>query len=113
MKKKILTGTVILALAGSGLSNARAGDREWATVGKVLTGVAAAGMIAAMLDRHAPGGVSCSFGPSVCYPAVPPPVCYGPGPVVCCPAPVPVYRTLSPCYPTHRWMRQERWHNGW
>ena len=43
MKKMLLTGTMILALAGAGLQSARAGDREWATAGRVLTGVVSDG----------------------------------------------------------------------
>ena len=44
MKKMILTGTVILALAGASLQSARANESDWATVGKVLTGVAVVGL---------------------------------------------------------------------
>ena len=73
MKKTILTGTVILAFAGANLQTARAGDREWATVGKVLTGVAVAGLIVAATDGHVQGSVNYSYGaPAYCPPPAPP-----------------------------------------
>jgi hypothetical protein len=73
MKKMILTGTMILALAGASLQSARAGDREWATVGKVLTGVAVVGLVAAAVNGHAQGSVSYSYGaPAYCPPPAPP-----------------------------------------
>ena len=73
MKKMILTGTMILALAGASLQSARAGDREWATVGKVLTGVAVVGLVAAVVNGHAQGSVSYSYGaPADCPPPAPP-----------------------------------------
>ena len=112
MKKMILTGTVILALAGASLPSARAGDREWATVGKVLTGVAVAGLIVAATDGHVQGSVNYSYNaPAYCppsappcnyYPAPPPPVVYRPATVV--------YRDG---YPSHRWERCERHHDRW
>jgi hypothetical protein len=104
MKKMILTGTVMLALAGAGLQSARAGDREWATVGKVLTGVAAAGLVAVIASGHAQGSVSYSYGaPTYCPPLAPP--ChytYCPPPVVIVPQPVVVCRVPAMVYPPHR-----------
>ena len=44
--KKLMLATLALALAGMNVQTAKAGDCEWATVGKVLTGVAAAVVIA-------------------------------------------------------------------
>jgi hypothetical protein len=100
MEKIILTGTVILALAGASMPSARAGDREWATVGKAQTGVAVAGLIVAATDSHAQCNVSYSYGvPAYCPPAAP-------SPVIVYPAPVMVY-------PSHRWVRYERWHDCW
>lgn len=118
MKKMILTGTVIIALAGASLQSARAGDREWATVGKVLTGVAVAGLIVAATDGHARANVSYAYGsPAYCpppappcnyYPTPPPPAAYCPPPVVIAPAPVVVYRTPVMVYPAHY-----HWNNGY
>jgi hypothetical protein len=118
MKKMILTGILVLALAGASLQSARAGDREWATVGKVLTGVAVAGLIVAATDGHAQANVSYTSGsPAYCpppapprnyYPAPPPPAVYCPPPVVIAPAPVVVYRTPAMVYPAHY-----RWNNGY
>ena len=81
----ILTGTVILTLAG-------------ATVGQVLTGVAVAGLVVAAADGHVQGSVSYSYNAPACcpppappcnyYPAPPPPVVYCPPPVVVQPRPV-------------------------
>lgn len=106
MKKTILTGTVILALAAANLQTARAGDREWATVGKVLTGVAVAGLIVAATDGHAQYSVNYAYGtPAYCPPPAPQ-VVYCAPPVVVCPAP-------AATYPSHRWVRYERRHDRW
>ena len=58
MKKIILSGTVILALAAANLQTARANESDWATVGKVLTGVAVVGLIVAAADGHVQGSVN-------------------------------------------------------
>src|SRR5258708_36760007 len=93
MKTIILTGTVMVALAGAGLQSARAGDREWATVGKVLTGVAVAGLIVAATDVHAQCSGNYSYGaPAFCPPPAPP--CN----YIYFPAP-------AGGYPSHRWVR--------
>jgi hypothetical protein len=94
MKKMIVAATV-LALAGASLQTATAGDREWATVGKILTGVAAVGLVSHAIERHpvnysvtysayapapcAPQRVVCAPAPRVVY--VPAPVVYYPQPV--------------------------------
>lgn len=44
--KKTLAFLAALALLGASAQHARAGDRQWATAGKILTGVAAAGLVA-------------------------------------------------------------------
>lgn len=90
MKKLILAAT-ILGVIAMNAPTAKAGDREWATVGKVLTGVAAAGIIAHAIDSHASVAVSMGFpAPVVCAPA--PAVVYAPPPrVIYAPAPV-IYR---------------------
>jgi hypothetical protein len=118
MKKMILTGTVILALAGAGLQSARAGDREWATVGKVLTGVAVVGLVAAVVNGHAQGSVSYSYGaPAYCPPPAPPcnyTYCPAPAPqVVYCPPPVVVYRTPVVVYPAHRVVYYRNYRGYW
>ena len=124
MKKMILTGTVVLALAGASLQSARAGDREWATVGKVLTGAAVVGLAAAAMDGHAQGGVSYSCGAPVYCPPPPafyclppaPPCNYQPAPpppVVYCPPPVVVYRAPVVVYPSYRYARHQEWHHRW
>ena len=125
----ILTGTVMVALAGASLQSARAGDREWATVGKVLTGVAVAGIIVAATDGHAQCSVSYNA-PAYCPPPTPPcnyypapaPVIYCPPPVVYCPRPV-VYCPPPAVYPSrmaynhpNRWEHHEEWreqHGRW
>ena len=98
MKKLILTAT-ILAIVGMNLQTAKAGDREWATVGKVLTGVAAAAIIVSALDcQTAHRSVSYTYSTTACAPR---PVVYAPRPVVVAPAPVVVYR--APVYvPAYR-----------
>jgi hypothetical protein len=105
MKKMILTGTVMIALAGAGLQTARAGDREWATVGKVLTGVAVAGLIVAATDGHAQcsANYSCSA-PACCAP--PPPPCQ----YIDCPPPVIAYPARPVYYHPNSWFTHERWH---
>jgi hypothetical protein len=117
MKKMILTGTVILALGGASLQTARAGDREWATVGKVLTGVAVAGLVVAATDGHAQCSVNYSYSaPAYCPPPAPP-VVYCPAPpppvVYYAPAPVVVYPAPVVVYPSHRWVHYERRHGCW
>jgi hypothetical protein len=123
MKTMILTGTVALALAGASLQSARAGDREWATVGKVLTGVAVAGVIVAATDGHVQYSVGC--GAPVYYPPCPPPpvvYCPPPAPVVYCPPPrvcyappVVVYAAQPMGSHPNKWLRHERWNenHGW
>jgi len=115
MKKMILTGTMILALAGASLQTARAGDREWATVGKVLTGVAVAGLIVAVADGHAQANVTYTYGATAyCPPPAPPPaLVYCPPPVVIAPAPVMFCRAPVAVYPSHRHIRYEGRHDRW
>ena len=87
--KKMILATMILGLATANLQTARAGDHEWAVVGKVLTGVAAAAVITSAVAEPAHVSYSYSYsspgyGYSYCPP--PPQVVYAP------PAPVVVYR---------------------
>lgn len=83
MKKTIATVTV-LALTLTSLQTARAGDREWATVGKVLTGVAVGVVIANALECQ-PAYYPVTY--ARCAPR-PAPVVYVSPRVVCAPAPV-------------------------
>lgn len=83
---------VIAVVAVTLMSEARAGDREWATAGKVLAGVVAGAVITDALHHghHGHGGVYVETGPVVRSSTVvyqnpvrvvpPPPVC--PPPVV-------------------------------
>ena len=99
-----------VALAGTQIQTARAGDREWAMAGRILTGVAAGVVIASAVDARAnysagyygynyPGG---NFTYSYNYCPTPAPVVVYRPPVVCAPRivyspPVVVYR-----YDSHR-----------
>lgn len=97
--KKFIAAVTILAVAGASLQTANAGDREWATVGKILTGVAVAGVVANAIDRH-----PVSY--SVSYSTYAPASCATPR-VVCAPAPqvvylpAPVVHYPQPVYVTH------------
>jgi hypothetical protein len=93
--KKLILAATILAIVGMNLQTAKAGDREWATVGKVLTGVAAVGILANELDVHPHYSVSYSYSePAHCPPQT---VVYAPAPaVVCAPAPRIVYYRAAP-----------------
>jgi hypothetical protein len=116
MKKMILTGTVVLALAGASLQSVRAGEQDWATVGKVLTGVAVAGLVIAATDNHAQYSVNYTYGaPAYCPPPAPVVYCPAPpSPVVYCPPPVVVCSAPVVEYPQHGWHneyyhRHDRW----
>lgn len=111
--KKMILAAMVVAVVGMSTQTARAGDREWATVGKVLTGVAAGVVIAKAIDCE-PTYTSVSYGSygcaspsySVSYTVSTPPPCPPPRvvcapPVVYAPAPVvyqPVYYTPHPVY---------------
>ncbi len=107
--KKVIIAATLLALAGVNIQTARAGDREWATVGKVLTGVAAGVVIANALDCQ-PAHYSVtysSYAPAPCPPPAPvvcrpAPVVYAPAPVVYVPAPAPVVVYRAPVCVTPR-----------
>ncbi len=109
MKKLILTA-VAAGVVGFGVQSAHAGDREWATVGKVLTGVAAGVIIAKTLDSS-PSYASVSYGYSapsysVSYTVSTPPPCPPPPPVVCAPAPVVIQQPAIYCAPAPVVVRQ-------
>jgi len=87
MKKMILALT-ILAFTSAHVQKASAGDREWATAGKILTGVAAAAILTRVFDSE-PVYYSAPCQPPTYYAApayCPPPVVYVQ------PVPVVVYR---------------------
>ena len=101
--KKIIVVAAVLALAGTQVQTARAGDCEWSTAGNILTGMAVGAVIASAVNSHAdvsvsyrvPGYVYCPPpAPVVCAPRVicAPPVVYAPQPVV-------VYRPAVVCAP--------------
>lgn len=95
MKMNWIAAATVTALALGHLGHeVRAGDREWAVAGKVLTGVVAAGVISRALEP-----APCAPTTAVVYSAppvyvapttvvVPAPVYYVPPPPVMMPAPV-------------------------
>src|SRR5438128_10517959 len=80
--KKLIETLAALAVVAGGMQKASAGDREWATAGKILTGVVAGAVIARAVE---PAPVY-TYQP-VTYYAPPPP----PAPVYVQPAPVVFY----------------------
>ncbi len=99
--KTFVLGLTTLALAGATVSTASARDREWATAGKILTGLAAVSLVARAFE----GPPACATPQVVYVPACPPPVpvvVYSP-PVCVSPEPVVVYQQSvygrpAPCY---------------
>lgn len=89
--KKMILAVMVLAVAGAQIQTAKAGDREWAVAGKVLTGVLAASVITRAVAvppacAYATPAYGCAYS---YYPAPPPVVVYAPlPPVVVYPAPV-------------------------
>jgi hypothetical protein len=114
MKKMILIGAAILALAGASLQSARAGDREWATVGKVLTGVLAFNIVAHAIAEpcHPP---ACAYSaPACCPPPCNYTYCPAPAPqvVYCAPPPV-VYAAPVVIYPAPRVVYYRSYRGCW
>ena len=90
MKTAVLAVT-ILSLGAASLTSVQAGDREWATAGKVLTGVVAAGVIVNAFQPHYYERTV------VCQSPPPTVVCQAPAPqVVYVPAPAPVVCYAAP-----------------
>lgn len=94
--KKLILGMSVLAVAAAGLQTARAGDREWAVAGKVLTGLVVASAITHAVAAE-PRCTTVYYAEPApryyCPPPAPrfvyaPPVCYAPAPVVVYRAPV-------------------------
>lgn len=103
--KKVVTALAVCGLLITGTQQSQAGDREWATAGKVLTGVIAGAVIAKSFE---PAPVVYQSAPTVVYQSAPvvvqqpqvvytQPVVYQPAPVIVQPAPVVVYRP-APVY---------------
>ena len=83
--KTLITTLAAAALLTAGMHQAAAGDREWATAGKILTGVVA-GTIIANAIQPAP---AYAYQPPAYYaPPPPPPIYAQPAPVVVYSAPV-------------------------
>ncbi|HYV31991.1 MAG TPA: hypothetical protein VEO53_12920 [Candidatus Binatia bacterium] len=106
--KKTIAIFCLSALIGASVQTASAGDREWATVGKVLTGVAAVHVLSQVLQPPPVYTTAVYAGPPPVYsiapvavvapaPVVPAaPVYLQPPPVVVYPRPV--YVTPAPVY---------------
>ncbi len=99
MKTAVLAAAVV-SIAAASIIPVHAGDREWSTAGKVLTGVFAAGVIAEAFRPHCPPPVVYAHAPVV-YAPVPvvyatAPVVYAPATVVYAPAPVVYYAAPAP-----------------
>jgi hypothetical protein len=89
----------LTALAAASVQTVSAGNREWATVGKVLTGVAAVHVISHALQ---PAPVYVSAPPQVVYVPAPAPVVVAhPVPVYYYPQPAPVVVYAQPVYVPH------------
>ena len=105
MKKAMLT-LIILAVAGASVPWASAGDREWATAGKILTGIVAGPVIAKAIEQPPvyvapPPVVYVQPAPAAVFP--PPANVVAPAPVYVQPAPVyvqpaPIYVQAAPVY---------------
>ncbi len=93
MKTAVIVATVA-ALGTAAFVPVHAGDREWATAGKVLAGVAVAGVLVDALRPHEPAPVvysSCAPASVVTYSSGPIVYATAPAPVVCVPPPRVVY----------------------
>ena len=96
--KTLIATLATAALLVGGMQHAAAGDREWATAGKILTGVVAGAVIASAIEPapaytyqsatwYAPPPVYVQPAPVVVYSA---PICVRPAPVVVVGPPRPV-----------------------
>src|SRR4051812_7687321 len=70
MKTKIIAATTLALVAAANVQSSMAGDREWATAGKVLTGIAAASIITRALEPR-PAVVYAPPPTTVVYQTVP------------------------------------------
>ena len=102
MKKTIAVLTLVAVTAG-GVQTVSAGDREWATAGKILTGLVAAQVISRAIEpapvvyqaRYYPAPPVYTQAPV--YVTPPQPVYYAPPQPVYAPAPVVVYAQPPVC----------------
>jgi hypothetical protein len=118
--KKLIAVAAVLAFAGAQIQTAKPGDREWATAGKILTGVAIGAVIAGAANSHASYSVSYSTGPAyyppprvVCPPPVvyvPPRVIVAPTPVVYAPRPVVIYHPPVRYGPPAKYVKRAKLH---
>lgn len=95
--KRIVTALAVCGLLIAGIQQSKAGDREWATAGKILTGVIAGTVIARAIDTPPPTYTYTTT--EVVAPApvvVQPVVVQQPAQVVVQPAPVVVYSQPAP-----------------
>lgn len=119
----------VLAVAAAGMPAARAGDREWAVAGKILTGLVVVSAINhALADEprcspvYYPEPAPCrsyDYRYNYCPPPPPrvfyaPPVCYAPPPVVVyrapvCYAPAPGVSFRDELGRERRRFRHDRW----
>lgn len=104
--KKIIIGISLLAVVAASSQTAKAGDRDWAVAGKVLTGLfVASALNHAIADEprcapvyySAPARVSYNYGYDYCPPPAPRVVYQQP--FYGAPAPVVVYRAPVYCAP--------------
>lgn len=96
--KTLITTVTALAVLTIGTEKTFAGDQEWATAGKILTGLVIGGAVASALQPP-----PVFHAPAVVY--TPPPVVYAPQPVVytrpavvAAPAPVYIQAPPAPVY---------------
>ena len=91
--KTLILGLTTLAVAGASVQTATAGDREWATAGKVLTGIAAASLLSRAFE--APPVYTYqqrAYAPPPVYVVQSAPVMVAPQPVYVQSAPTVVYQ---------------------
>jgi len=93
-KQVAVVATLALGL-GALVPQTRAGDREWAVAGKVLTGVVAVGVLSRALDP-APRVATTAVVYQQPVHVAPPPVVVSPPPVVYYPPPQVVYYAPPP-----------------
>jgi len=98
-RKTLLSATAVAAVGAWSAAPVRAGQSEWATAGKILTGVVAADI----LFNHVPAAIYGPPAQTVVYtaPAPVPAYVYPPAPVVVytAPPPPPVYYYGPTYYP--------------
>jgi hypothetical protein len=79
--KRTIAALTLLAVTAAGVQTASAGDREWATAGKVLTGLFAASVVARALEPAPVYQTATYYAPPV-YVTPPAQVYVQPAPVV-------------------------------